>query len=58
MVYSLTFKNLTSPLKKTVLSRMQQVLAGKDRSGHFDYLSASERNHITLLLRETGVFMD
>jgi hypothetical protein len=58
MVYSLTFKNLTPPLKKTVLSRMQQVLAGKDGSGQFEYLSASERAHITLILWQTGVFMD
>ena len=58
MVYSLTFKNLTPPLKKTVLSRMQQVLAGNDKTGQFEYLSASERTHITLILRQTGVFMD
>jgi hypothetical protein len=55
MVHGLTFKHLTPPLKKTVLLRMQQILAGADQSGQFDYLSASERSRILVILRETGV---
>ncbi len=56
MVYSLTFRNLTPPLKQTVRTRMMEVLAGTDGSGQFDYLSAGERNHISRILQETGVF--
>jgi hypothetical protein len=55
MVHGLTFKHLTSPLKKTVLLQMQQILTGADQSGQFDYLSASERSRILVILRETGV---
>jgi hypothetical protein len=56
MVYSLTFRNLTPPLKQTVRTRMMEVLAGTDGSGQFDYLSAGERKHISRILQETGVF--
>ncbi|MCX6857780.1 MAG: hypothetical protein NTV80_23085 [Verrucomicrobia bacterium] len=58
MVHSLTFKNLTPTLKKTVLARMQQILKGTDKTGQFDYLSASERAHISVILQETGVLLN
>jgi len=56
MVHSLTFRHLTAPLKQTVIARMNEVLAGRDRSGQYDYLGASEREHILRILQETGVF--
>jgi hypothetical protein len=56
MVYSLTFQHLTPPLKRTVLTRMKEVLAGTDGSGQFGYLGESERAHIINILKETGVF--
>jgi hypothetical protein len=53
MVYSLTFQHLTAPLKQTVLTRLWNVLDGKDTSGHFDYLTTTERGHIRRILAET-----
>jgi hypothetical protein len=53
MVYSITFQNLTPPLKQTVLSRLDAVLLGQDTSGRYDYLGASERRHIRTILSET-----
>ncbi|MEQ1748746.1 MAG: hypothetical protein ABL974_04955 [Prosthecobacter sp.] len=56
MVHSLTFRSLTPHLKQTVLARMKDVLAGADRSGVFDYLGVRERENISRILDETGVF--
>ena len=53
MVYSLTFKHLTPPLKQTVLNRLWTVLEGRDTSGEYDYLSESERANIRRILAET-----
>lgn len=53
MVYSLTFQHLTAPLKQTVLTRLWNILDGKDTSGHFDYLTTTERGHIRRILAET-----
>lgn len=53
MVYSLTFQNLTPPLKQTVLSRLWEVLDGKDTTGSYSYLGDSERAHIRRILAET-----
>lgn len=53
MVYSLTFQHLTAPLKQTVLSRLWNILDGKDTTGHFDYLTTTERSHIRRILAET-----
>ena len=53
MVYSITFKNLTQPLKKTVLQRLGDVLAGKDPEGRYAHLSESERRNIQRILAET-----
>ena len=53
MVYSLTFQHLTAPLKETVLHRLWAVLEGQDTTGHFTYLTATERGHIRRILAET-----
>ncbi len=53
MVYSLTFQHLTAPLKQTVLARLWTILDGKDTTGHFDYLTTTERSHIRRILAET-----
>jgi hypothetical protein len=58
MVYSITFQHLTPPLKKTVLARMQEILAGTDQTGQYEYLSQSERDHIHRILRETDILKD
>jgi hypothetical protein len=56
MVYSLTFRSLTAPLKQTVLARMKAVLTGQELTGVFDYLGARERQSISRILDETRVF--
>jgi hypothetical protein len=53
MIHSLTFTHLTPPLKETVLSSLWAVLEGKDTSGRFNYLTATERKHIQRILAET-----
>ena len=53
MVYSITFQNLTPPLKQSVLARLDAVLLGQDTSGRYDYLGAAERRHIHAILSET-----
>ncbi len=53
MVYSITFQNLTPPLKKTVLNRLWTVLEGKDTTDHYSYLGDSERANIRRILAET-----
>lgn len=58
MIYSVTFENLTPPLKQTVLTRLDAILTGQDTSGSYGYLSESERRHIHSILRDTlpGLF--
>ena len=53
MVYSLTFQHLTAPLKQTVLNRLWTVLEGQDTTGHYTYLTTTERGHIRRILAET-----
>lgn len=53
MVYSITFKNLTPPLKQTVMTRLDQILNGQDTSGRYGYLGSSERQNIQRILTET-----
>jgi hypothetical protein len=58
MIYSLTFKNLTPPLKQTVLSRLNTILAGHDITGRYTHLTETERTHIRQILTDTlpGLF--
>lgn len=53
MIYSLTFRHLPRQLKETVMQRLDLVLAGRDETGRYDYLSESERGHIRTILAET-----
>jgi hypothetical protein len=53
MIYSITFKNLTPPLKQTVLTRLNTILAGQDISGRYTHLTESERTHIRAILADT-----
>lgn len=53
MVYSVTFQHLTAPLKQTVLTRLWDVLEGRDADGRYSYLGESERGHIRRILAET-----
>jgi hypothetical protein len=55
MIHSLTFQHLEPHLKKTVLRMLEDILAGKDASGKYDYLGETERGHILAILRDTGV---
>lgn len=55
MIHSLTFQHLEPHLKKTVLGMLEDILAGRDASGKFDYLGEAERGHILAILRDTGV---
>jgi hypothetical protein len=53
MIYSLTFRHLAAPLKKTVLQRLSAVLTGADTSETFSYLPIKERTHILSILAAT-----
>jgi hypothetical protein len=58
MIYSITFQNLTPPLKQTVVTRLDAILTGQDSSSSYAYLSNSERAHIRRILQDTlpGLF--
>jgi hypothetical protein len=53
MIYSLTFKHLTPPLKDTVMQRLDVILQGQDITGRYEHLGSSERAHIRAILAET-----
>ena len=53
MVYSITFTNLIPQLKQTVLTKLWEALDGKEASGRYTYLGASERKNIQRILAET-----
>lgn len=53
MIYSITFQNLTPPLKQTVVTRLDAILTGQDSSSSYAYLSSSERAHIRRILQDT-----
>lgn len=51
MVYSEAFKGMPDALKKKVITRMKRVIAGEEEG--FEYLKASERKRIDMILGET-----
>ena len=51
MVYSEAFKGMPDALKKKVITRMKRVIAGEEEG--FEYLKASERKRIDMILSET-----
>lgn len=53
MIYSITFQNLTPPLKQTVLTSLWNVLEGRDTTGNYAHLGETERTHIRRILAET-----
>ncbi len=53
MIYSVTFQNLTQPLKETVLSRLDSILAGQEDGDRYGYLADSEKAHIRRILADT-----
>jgi hypothetical protein len=53
MIYSITFQNLIPPLKETVISHLDTILAGQDISGRYNHLTDSERTHIRRILTDT-----
>lgn len=52
MIHSQTFTHLEPSLKQTVLEKLAAVLDGRDTSGRYDHLGASERKHIRAILGE------
>ena len=58
MIYSLTFKNLTPPLKQTVITRLDTILSGHDITGRYTHLTETERTHIRHIITDTlpGLF--
>ncbi|NWK56794.1 hypothetical protein HW115_14320 [Verrucomicrobiaceae bacterium N1E253] len=58
MIYSDGFRDLPAELKSRVMSRLYQVLEGKDTSGAYDYLGARERSRILQILNQTLVDED
>lgn len=53
MIYSITFQSLQPHLKRTVLERLDAVLAGRDESGRYAYLGDEERARIQRILADT-----
>ncbi len=53
MIYSITFQSLQPHLKRSVLERLDAVLAGRDESGRYDYLGEGEKTRIQSILKDT-----
>lgn len=53
LIYSPSFDKLPKSVKSYVTVRLHDVLVGKDESGEFDHLSASDRRAILEILTET-----
>lgn len=53
MIYSPSFDRLPEKVKQYVVSRLHDVLTGKDTSEEFSHLSADDRNAILEILTET-----
>ena len=53
LIYSEAYDALPAPLRDRVLRRLWEVLTGVDSSAKFQHLSASDRQDILAILRET-----
>lgn len=53
LIYSDSFKALPSGVQKIVWKRIAQILAGDDKSGDFEHLSADDRQAVREILSET-----
>jgi hypothetical protein len=53
LIYSPSFAALPKEVKDYVLLRMREVLAGRDQSGKFAHLSATDRQTVEEILQET-----
>lgn len=53
LIYSRSFEKLPRAVKTYVATRLHDVLVGKDDSGEFDHLSASDRKAIFEIIAET-----
>ncbi|MCA9146381.1 MAG: hypothetical protein KDB05_26545 [Planctomycetales bacterium] len=53
MIYSLSFDHLPDTMKQYVLSRLHDLLTGKDTSEEFSHLSSDDRKAILEILTET-----
>jgi len=50
MIYSDGFRDLPDGVKSVILTRLNEVLDGKDASGKFDHLGVLERTRIKEVL--------
>lgn len=55
LIYSKSFQRLPVLAKSRIISRINEILAGKDQSGDFDSLTAKDRQAIREILRDTLV---
>lgn len=55
MIHSISFQNLTTPLKNSVLAQLDQILQAPNAPASYPYLGDAERRHIRQILVETGV---
>lgn len=53
LIYTDSFQKLPPEASEYIQKRMDEILAGKDKSGKFDRLSASDRQNIREILAET-----
>ena len=53
LIYSRAFEQLPAPGRDFVLSRIEEVLSGRDRSERFDRLSVVDRRNVREILVET-----
>jgi hypothetical protein len=53
LIYSESFEQLPPSVKQVAYQRLDEVLAGRDSSGDFDYLTAAMRKDIREILRDT-----
>jgi hypothetical protein len=53
LIYTEAFETLPDLVKEPFYRRVSEVLAGRDMSGDFDYMSAEEREAVLQILHET-----
>jgi hypothetical protein len=55
MIYSAAFQSLPAAVKRHTLEKIKTILTASEPIENYEYLKASERQHILTILKDTGV---